>query len=328
MKKIIITLLIVLSTIYIYAAMFPKTGTASMQFLKLGMDARAVGMGEAYTAVTNDISSVYWNPAGLALTDDKQIFLSHTNWIAETYFESIAASMMTDYGYFALSSSFFYSGEMYETIEETFSYTGRTFTFSDLALGLTYANALTDQFTFGVTGKYLREDLADESMNSYSFDIGTIYNTNWHNITIGMALRNFGPDVSYDVEYEKLDASNLQAHIDKSGTEAKIPMNFSLGVAGEILKYDDSYLIGSIQLDNCVDREETWNLGAEYNLSNFFLRGGYQIGYDAASFSGGFGVKMATRMAVFNIDYAYTHMGRLQEDFLTAAHRLSLKVSY
>jgi len=328
MKKIIVTLMIIMSALSVYAATFAKTGTASMQFLKLGMDARAVGMGEAYTAVTDDISSVYWNPAGLALTDDKQLFLSHTNWIAETYFESIAANMVTDFGYFALSSSFFYSGEMYETTEEAYGYTGRTFTFSDLAVGLTYANALTDQFTFGITAKYLREDLADESMNSYSFDFGTIYNTKWHEVKIGMALRNFGPDVSYDVDYTQLDASNPQAHIDKSGTEAKIPMNFSLGIAGEILKDDDSYLIGSLQLDNCVDREETWNLGAEYNLSNFFLRGGYQIGYDAASFSGGFGVKMTTRMAVFNIDYAYTNMGRLQEDFLTAAHRLSLKVSY
>jgi len=326
MKKFIIAVLIILSTLSIYAATFAKAGTASMQFLKLGMDARAIGMGEAYTAVTNDISSVYWNPAGLALTDEKQIFLSHTNWVAETYFENFAASMMTDYGYFALSSSFFFSGEMYETIEEPFGYTGRTFTFSNLAVGLTYANALTDQFTFGLTGKYLREDMADESMNGYSFDLGTQYNTNWHNITIGMALRNFGPDVSYDVDYTM--PPGTQGHLDKSGTEAKIPMNFSLGVAGEILKDDDSYLLGSVQLDNCVDREETWNLGAEYNISNFFLRGGYQIGYDAASFSGGFGIKMATRMAVFNIDYAYTHMGRLQEDFLTAAHRLSLKVTY
>jgi len=327
MKKIIITLCITISLLPLFAGVFPKTGTASMQFLKLGMDARAIGMGEAYTAATNDISSVYWNPAGLALYDSPQVFVSHTNWIAQTYYETFAASMITDYGYFALSTSFFYSGEMYET-DEALAYTGRTFIFSDLAVGLTYANALTDQFTFGVTGKYLREDIADESMNSYSFDFGTQYNTKWHEVTIGMALRNFGPDVSYNVDYEKSSSSDQLSDIDKSGTEAKIPMNFSLGISGELYKDDDSYLLAAAQLDNCVDRSETWNLGAEYNVDNLFLRGGYQIGYDAASFSGGFGVKMATRIAIFNIDYSYTHMGRLQEDFLTAAHRLSLKVSY
>jgi len=327
MKNIILLgLILSLCCLPLFAAIFPKTGTASMQFLKIGIDARAIGMGEAYTSVSDDISSVYWNPAGLALKDERQLMLSHTNWVAETYYESFAYSMPTDLGYFAISSSFFYSGEMYETIEETFSYTGRTFTFSDLAVGLTYANAMTDQFSFGITAKYLREDVADENMTGYSVDLGTLYNTNWKNVTIGMALRNFGPNVSYNVEYEK--TSGPLSDVDKSGTEAKLPMNFSLGIAGDIFREDDSYLVGSVQLDNCVDREETWNLGAEYNISNLFLRGGYQIGYDAASFTGGFGVKVATRIAVFNIDYAYTHMGRLQEDFLTAAHRLSMKLAF
>jgi len=327
MKKIIILgLILSLFCLPLFAAIFPKTGTAAMQFLKIGIDARAIGMGEAYTAVSDDISSVYWNPAGIALKDERQVMLSHTNWVAETYYESFAYSMPTDLGYFALSSSFFYSGEMDETIEATFAPTGRTFTFSDLAVGLTYANAMTDQFSFGITAKYLREDLADESMTGYSVDLGTLYNTNWRNVTIGMALRNFGPNVSYNVDYEK--TTGPLSDVDKSGTEAKLPMNFSLGIAGDIFREDDSYLIGSVQLDNCVDREETWNLGAEYNISNLFLRGGYQLGYDAASFTGGFGVKVATRIAVFNIDYAYTHMGRLQEDFLTAAHRLSLKLAF
>jgi len=327
MKRLILLSLIMwLCCIAMFAAIFPKTGTASMQFLKLGMDARAIGMGEAYTAVSDDISSVYWNPAGLALKDEKQVMLSHTNWVAETYYDTFAYSMPTDLGYFALSTSFFYSGEMYETIDDAMWYTGRTFTFSDLAVGLSYANAMTDQFSFGVTAKYLREDLADESMTGFSVDLGTLYNTNWKNVTIGMALRNFGPNVSYNVDYE--ETTGPLAGVDKSGTEAKLPMNFSLGIAGDIFREDDTYLIGSIQLDNCVDREETWNLGAEYNLSNLFLRGGYQIGYDAASFTGGFGVKLATRIAVFNVDYAYTHMGRLQEDFLTAAHRLSLKMGF
>ena len=338
MKKIIITIIILsLLGISLFAEVFAKTGTASLQFLKLGIDARAIGMGEAYTAVSNDISSVYWNPGGLALTDQTQIFVSHTNWVAETYHEFVAASVSNNYGYFGLFASFFYTSPMEETSEDTFLPTGREFYFTNLAAGLTYSNAFTDKFSFGLTAKYLREDIAEDFVNSYSFDFGTMYNTRYKNITIGMALKNFGPEVQYQIDNdtdgvvpeEKWDPFGLNQ--DKLGTAFQIPMSFSLGVSGDIYRKDDnsSYLIASVQLDNCIDRKETWNLGSEYKFyRNLFLRGGYQVGYDAASWSGGFGVRLASTLAVFNIDYAYTDMGRLQEDFITGAHRLSLKMAF
>jgi hypothetical protein len=333
MKKIIfITLIIALFAMPLVAAVFPKTGTASLQFLKLGVDARAIGMGEAYTAVTDDISSVFWNPAGLALSPGPQLFFSHTNWVADTFHEFIAASTITDYGFLAFSASFFHTTPMAETKEDIFGPTGRHFYFLNAAIGVTYANMFTDKFSFGITGKYLHETIADESLHSYSFDFGTLYNTGWHNITIGMSLRNFGPDVAYNLKdshtKQTVDHNDPLSHVDTSGTSAKIPMNFSLGVAGDLHRDDNTHLIASAQLDNCVDREETWNVGAEYRYNNMFLRSGYQINYDAASFSFGFGVRAATRIAIFNIDYAFTNMGRLQEDFLSAAHRLSVKMSF
>ena len=331
MKKLLIAIIILsIGCLPLLAEVFAKTGTASLQFLKLGIDARAIGMGEAYTALSDDISSVYWNPAGLALKDETQIFISHTNWVVDTYHEFLAFSTVTGMGYWALFASVFHTPPMDETTEETFGPTGRTFHFTNAAVGATYANAFTDQFSFGISGKYLHETIADESLHSFSVDFGTQYNTNWRNTIIGMSLRNFGPDVEYNVKYEKGNASHNDnlAHIDKSGTPAKLPMNFSLGIATDLFRADNQYLIGAAQLDNCVDREETWNFGMEYNISNFFLRGGYQLNYDAASYSFGFGVRVPISIAIMNIDYAYTDMGRLKEDFFTSAHRISLKMFF
>jgi hypothetical protein len=324
----------------IHAEVFAKTGTASLQFLKLGVDARAIGMGEAYTAVSDDISSVYWNPAGLAMKYDKQVFLSHTNWVAETYHEFVAASMETRYGFFAVFASVFHTPPMEVTTEEMFGPNGQTFYYSNIAAGITYANAFTDRFSFGLSGKYLRENIADESVNSVAFDLGSRYNTGYRNIVIGMALRNFGPEIQYRVDNDgdglidedpfDLFDNDGDGLIDEDGPETPfpIPMTFSLGVSGDIFRESDQYLIASVQLDNCVDRKETWSVGTEYNINNLFLRCGYLIGYDAASWSAGFGVRVASRMAIFNVDYAYTHMGRLQENFLSGAHRISLKMSF
>ena len=325
MKKYIIAIIfVVLCFATLFPSVFGKGGTASMQFLKLGIDARAIGMGEAYTAVTDDISGVYWNPAGIALKYETQVFISHTNWVADTYHEFVAASMETNYGYFATFASVFHTSPMDETTENDI-FTGRTFHATNMALGLSYANRFTDRFSFGITGKFLYEQIAEDNMMGFAFDVGSLYNTGFRNITIGMALRNFGPDVGYDIEDPVKPPLDNQ---DNTGSDFPIPMTFSLGIVGDVLRTDTDYLIVSAQLDNSVDRKETWNVGAEYMLYNLFLRAGYQIGYDAASYSFGFGVRVPTRMALFNIDYAYTDMGRLQSDFMSGAHRVSLKMAF
>ena len=310
-----------------YAKVFPKSGTASMQFLKLGVDARAIGMGEAYTAVTDDISGVYWNPAGIAWNYHTQVFLSHTNWVVDTYHEFFAISTETNYGFIAGFASVLHGPPMDETTEADFGPTGRTFYYTNMALGLTYANRFTDRFSFGITGKFLYEQIADDKMYGMAVDVGSLYNTGFRNITIGMALRNFGPDVGYDLGPDHVPDDPVWG-IDTSGSDFPIPMTFSLGIVGDLYRTRTDHLIASVQLDNSVDRSETWNIGAEYKLYNLFLRGGYQIGYDAASYSLGVGVQMGSRNGLVNLDYAFTEMGRLQTSFFTGAHRLSLKLSF
>jgi hypothetical protein len=324
----------------IYAKPFGKAGTAALQFLKLGVDARAVGMGEAYTAVTDDISSIWWNPAGLAPALKNQAFFSHTNWPADIMHEYAAVTRTNGVSTWGVSASVLHMDWMDVTREDEFGPTGEEFTNSDIALGITYASSFTDKFSFGITGKYLRENLYIYDVNSFSFDLGSMYNTGWKNVKIGMALRNFGPDIRFKVDddedgrfnedpFDLLDNDN-DGVADEDGEELdnKIPMNFSLGISGDLMRKDDSHWIASLQLDNCIDRMETWNLGTEYKLGNLFLRSGYQFNYDSNGLSAGFGVQVPTRFAVFNVDYAYTDMGYLTENFLASAHRLSIKMKY
>lgn len=339
-RYIIILLLAALLPGIVSAEIFPKVGTAGLQFLKLGVDARAIGMGEAYTAVSDDISSVYWNPAGLALRPENQVLFSHTEWVADIQHEFVAASMVTDFGTLALHGSVLHMDYMDVTTEEAFGPTGETFTAYDMAAGLTYSNAFTDKFSFGVTARYLREGLDEYNVNGMSVDIGTLYNTGWKNLTVGMALRNFGPDLQYEIDKDNdgevdedpfdLIDNDGDGLIDEDREEAdfKLPMNFSLGIMGEVYNYDRHRVIASFQLDSCVDRVETYNLGMEYKFGTFKVRTGYQFELDEAGLSAGLGWSIPTSFAIFDIDYSYTDMGDLSESFVKSPHRISLKMFF
>ena len=341
MKKCVV-ILVILTVIpgIIFADIFPKTGTAGLQFLKIGIDARAIGMGEAYTAVSDDISSVYWNPAGLALKSQNQIMFTHTEWLAGIRYEYIAISKIMTMGTFAFSTALLHMDYMDVTEEEPFGPTGETFTCYDLMAGITYSNSFTDKFSFGANIKFLREQLDIYDVNGFAIDIGSLYNTGWKNLIIGMSIKNFGPDLEYKVDedgdgllnedpFDLLD-NDGDGLIDEDQDEFpfKIPMGFSLGVAMDLYARDNQLLLASAQLDNCVDRQETYNVGIEYKIGTFKIRSGYQINYDAASYSVGFGWTIPTSFAIIDVDYAYTNMGDLTESFLKTPHRLSLKLSY
>ncbi|MCD6180906.1 MAG: PorV/PorQ family protein [Candidatus Cloacimonetes bacterium] len=342
MKKIIVILLITaLVPTLLMAEIFAKTGTAGLQFLKIGVDARATGMAEAYTAVTDDISSVYWNPAGLALKSDKdQFFVSHTNWVADIYYDYAAASKVTNYGTFALSLGMLYMDDMDVTTEEQFGPNGETFTNYDLSAGLTYASMFTDKFSFGATVKYLRQNLDKYNVNGMSVDVGSLYNTGWKNLTIGMALRNFGPDLRYELDNDGDGSSDEDPFdlLDNDGdglidedreeVEFKIPMNFSLGVAVDLMNRGNQRLIASGQIDNCVDREETYNVGFEYKIGTFKIRAGNQFNMDAAGLAAGLGWTLPLSFGIIDLDYSFTEMNDLSESFLKSPHRFTIKLYY
>lgn len=344
-KKFILGLIILLiiPTI-LFADIFPKVGTAGLQFLKLGVDARGIGMGEAYTPYVKGASASYWNPAGLAFTNGTELFLNHTKYVADINFEYATLAFSTSFGVFALNGSVLYMDWMKVYEEDSFEWTGEYFTCSDMMAGLSYATSLTDKFAIGLTGKYLRQNLDEYDINGWSIDLGTLYNTGWKELTIGMSLRNFGPDLKYKVDNDKdgvydedpfdLLDNDGDGLIDEDKEEVSfpIPMNFSLGLAINLYENNLQSCNVVFQLDNCVDRLETYNIGAEYRIGTLFLRSGYQFNLDCQKLSFGLGWKIATSIAILDLDYAYSPFGDLEENmdnsFMTGPHRFSIKMKF
>src|SRR2546425_1036113 len=177
-----------------------RAGTSSGTFLRIGVGARAIGLGESFVAVANDPSAIYWNPAGLASLQRQEVALSHVGWPGDVNYEHVAYVLPVR----RLGGSLaFQLGVLSTEIDETTELqpfgTGRSFFYSDLVVGGAYARRWTDKLLVGAGVKYVREDLGSEvggpTTNATLVDIGSIYYLGYGSVRIATSLSNFGPEL-------------------------------------------------------------------------------------------------------------------------------------
>ncbi|MEO0074195.1 MAG: PorV/PorQ family protein [candidate division WOR-3 bacterium] len=322
-------------------AAFTKIGMAGLPFLKIGVG-RCTGMGDAFVAVADDASAAFWNPAGLALASRRQIVLNHIDWLADVSHEYVAAVVPTHLGNWGLSVTALSLGQFEETTIGEYQGTGRTFSGTDLASGISYSRMLTDKLAFGVSVKVVSEQIGDYvGTAGVAFDFGIHYNTAWRNLRLAMAMANFGPDLRYtgnklnfthepDWEWpwtrEPIPATYL--------TETfPLPTVFRFGLAYDVFSTEASRLLAAVDLNHFNDVNEKLNFGLEYRYGAFSLRGGYVLNVDPAyakrvGWSSGLsaGTGLAFRPAgAFDVgfDYSYRNLGRLG-----MSHRVTLTVGF
>lgn len=296
--------------IFISELIFPqsenKTGTTTAQFLKNGVGAEQIGMGSAVTAVVNDISSLYWNPAGLTKISNRSAIFSHSNLFADIKNDFFAFAIpISETDAIGLSITSQDYGKMEITTEEVPEGTGEFFSANDLSVGVTYSTQMVDFFSFGVTAKYISQNIYNESASAIAFDFGTQLNTNFNGILIGMNYSNFGSSM-------KLQGRDLRKRYDPSpndvsnngvvsflGTEDwELPVNFKIGIGWNLIGKNNSLflnenhnLILALDLQHPNDMNEIILFGANYTWNDFIsFRGGYKFFDPNRSFSFGSGI--------------------------------------
>jgi len=293
------------------AQVFEKVGTLGGQSLKIGVGARAAGMGEAYVAIADDATAVYWNPAGIARLSGQSISINHTAWPANVLFDQAAYVFSVKWIPGMLGVNVRALTMSRDVVRTTYlpEGTGETFDAGEWAYGVTYARALTDKFSAGFSINYVQTGLADVKGSSTTFDFGTLYDVGILGAKIGMAIQNVGSDMTF---------------IDE---KVKMPVFFRVGGSFDVLQMGENKLITAAEFTHPPDNSEKLNLGAEYAFHDYlFLRGGYKMNYDTEGLTAGFGVKFPltlVKSSVARLDYAYQDM-----NYLSAAHRVSLNVSF
>ncbi len=303
-----------------------RAGISAFQFLKIGVGARGVAMGEAYVAVANDASSLFWNPAGMAQMTDNEVFVAHTEYVADIRHEYLGGVYhLTGADVIGVSATSLHMKDMEITTETQPLGTGRYFTFGDVGLGVSYARKMTDQFSFGASVRYVEETLDILKMRSFMVDLGTYYWTGLGTTRFAVVITNFGADVKPSGTAVMTDGGVVTDFQPFS-----LPTLFKLGFAFEPVMTDEHRVTVSVQLNHPNDNAENVRLGTEYAWNNtLFLRGGLKrtIGQkllaadetSEESYMLGAGFRMATPVSTIEADYAYAHFG-----LLGAIHRFSV----
>ncbi len=330
MKNIFYSVLILLPFVSILTAQTFKTnvskrGTTAANFLSIGQSARAIGMGSAFVGVANDVSAIYWNPAGLTKVEGGQILVDHTNWIAGTSYNFLAVSYNTgDYGTVGVSFTGSNIGDMkVTTIEEPWG-TGEVFSATDMAISIAYALQLTDRFSIGFNPKFVYQGIWKMSATAFALDMGVQYITPFDDAILAMAISNFGTEmrllgqsnlVLYDPDpFTTGNNNKIPAYLETK--DWALPLTFRVGVAYKPLRSTMHNLTLAFDALHPSDDYEYVNIGMEYGYQDFlFIRGGYKTLFlddSEESFALGFGIKKNLMGNVsLKVDYAYQDFGRL-----------------
>ncbi len=283
-------------------------GTTGAAFLKIGMGARAVGMGEAFVGVSNDITAISWNPAGLDFIKDKELSFMYSLWLLDTYHGYVAYGQRLDkISSVGASIAYFGYGNVARVLEDANGYpieTGENFAPSDVAVTLAYSRML-NRFDVGASMKLIYETLDPQDSQgrafAFGFDVGMLYELYeiLPGLILGATIQNLGIPLKFVNEGAALP------------TTLKVGVGYNLT---DIIDIKDLSGVASMDVIVPFDNSITLHMGVEMRIMDMFaMRAGYKIDRmidinPLAGFSIGGGVKLQEHYCV---DFAYVPYGDL-----------------
>jgi len=274
-------------------------GSTTADLLKIPVGARAIGMGEAYTAAANDSSALQWNPAGLSFAQRKEASFMHSSLIEGVNYEHIAFAAPGDNFSYGLSMSYLGYGDIagYDNnANPTGDLSANAYIFTAGASTL-----LRNNLSLGVSASVLRQKLADTSAGTFAGNAGLIYTLPTKalgaNYKVGVSVLNVGPGLKFVSE------------------RAPLPRKIKVGTSIENIKGKPLNL--SLDVTKPNDNDTYVGVGSEYWFKQLIA---VRLGY-AGSNDEGRGLRMGLGLKIRDLlfDYAYGSFG----DF-GATHRIGL----
>jgi hypothetical protein len=313
-----------------------KAGITAAEFLKIPVGARSTAMGGATTAISNDLTSMFWNPSGLADVTTPSAYAEYGDWFIDVNHNYFGFAMPVGNGVLGANVTALTMGDFEETTYDNPEGTGRTFNAYSMAVGVTYAQYLLDVFQIGANVKYVSENISFSSASGIAFDIGTIYKTPFDDIKFGVSITNVGEKMTIDGEdlitttdLADNQQGNYEPDVKLKTDPYDMPMQLKVGVAWDPYVSEDFRATITVDGNNPSNNVQSISVGTEIGFMNnlVMLRAGLpELGLKdrVQEFAAGMGVKYSLNSSMgIEFDFSYQ-----QYKYLGGVNRISLGLNF
>ncbi|HOJ36770.1 MAG TPA: type IX secretion system outer membrane channel protein PorV [Ignavibacteriales bacterium] len=274
-------------------------GNTAVPFLLIAPDSKFGAMGEAGSALSDNVAGIYWNPAGIAFLTGSEVSLTHSKWLPQfnldlyydylayrTYIEDLEGSVTT-------SITFMNYGEFVRTSDRG-DVLG-TFRSYDAALTLGYSTKIDNDWGLGFNFRVIRSQLSETPTaqekgkgvtTTASFDLGFIWRPDElvfdnvdlsKKVSLGVNISNIGPKIYY---------------IDRDQADP-IPTNLRLGAAVNLYRdeYNSVTLVADVNKLLVNAKKDTSTTQDEFYKAMFTTWGDYSISKTMREFNFGVGLQ-------------------------------------
>jgi hypothetical protein len=278
---------------------------STYNFLKLDIGARPSALGGSFNSNTDDVISIFYNPAALSTLTRSQAQIGFFKYLLDINSGNIAYSQrLKDAGYVGAGIRYMNYGS-FEKFDEQSNNLG-TFTANELAISLGYSNLYKSNFHYGINLKFIYSSISDYTSTAIAADLGALYIIPASKWNFGLSLLNAGTQLS---EY--------------NSTKEDLPLDLRIGISKKLehlplrihFEFDDL----TEAEDQFFDRFKNLSIGGEFDFSEYVQ---FRIGYNnnqrqdlktgsslgIAGFSAGLGFKF---LDYYSLDYAFNSMGKV-----------------
>jgi hypothetical protein len=303
-EKNSVIIVIILMSCFTLNSLLYGAGMNSFNFLQMNIGSRAQGMGKAYTAMAGDLNGIYYNPASISYGMRPAMMFFHGQLYEDLAVENFSA-MLPNVSNFAFSMGVSFLHVPAITRYDINPGTGEPiengqFEFYDFVPQLGISYRWTNSLSTGFQAKYLHERIDEVSASGIAFDVGFLYKLPVDFLSVGGAVQNLGPEITFDQAKENL------------------PLTYRMGLAYQYPAYMLTLAFDAVKTVN-----EDWQFypGIETEFMNSFaLRAGYQFDTEiGAGYNIGAGFKFLNN---YQINYVFSPAG-----ILGSTHRAEICIN-
>jgi len=307
--------LLLLAVSSAFAALAPAQD-CGFSFLRLPLKAKAVAMGEALTAASDDQAGLPYNPAGLSLIKTRQGSAGYTSYASDIQAGTLTYVQPWDqWGTCSAGISYLNSGSITETTLDMPTGTGNTFSYNTLALSLGYGRIINSQLFTGAVLKGVYDKVQEYSAAAVAVDLGVLYEIDMEQaarfLSKSQGHHNYGTSLTAGFSVLNLGTA-AKAFVNE---KEKLPLTFRGGLAYRPVM---NRLTVALAASKAIDAGVKGQLGLEFYVKEpLALRLGYNGAFrdiktdsdtdDFTGWTGGLGINIKK----YRLDVAYAPMGGL-----------------